>query len=226
MSQAQLNCTECIDLIKQDLRYQTGIEYLQNKQYEEAVQMFSDFLETKQQEQTGDHDLPLGPLYYQYGNALLFTVETNASNVFGSEIEDKKVEPKSETAPPAQGEEEETEDIQLAWEMLEVARVIYSKYLDAFIASSSESSASDHSVVSQDRTTLSSELIRVHTRLGDLGQESGQFEQAKEDYHRSLKLLLQAKSNDMDATERLKNQKSIADMHSCLAMAVRRMNSM
>jgi hypothetical protein len=86
------------------------------------------------------------------------------------------------------------DDLEVAWEMLEVARVIYSRY--------------------PDELAVEKELARVYMRLGDLGMESDVFEQAKSDYEKSLMLRqkILKKTNDPDTT-------LLADLYCCLAIS-------
>lgn len=86
------------------------------------------------------------------------------------------------------------DDLEVAWEMLEVARVIYSRF-------------------SED-PEVEKELAHVYMRLGDLGMESDVFAQARSDYEKSLmlqhKILHQTK--DPDTTP-------LADLYCCLAIS-------
>lgn len=105
-------------------------------------------------------------------------------------------------AKPEEGGDEDAEqdarvladDLEIAWEMLEVARVIYSRY--------------------PDELAVEKELARVYMRLGDLGMESDVFEQAKSDYEKSLmlrqKILKETKEPDTTL---------LADLYCCLAIS-------
>lgn len=86
------------------------------------------------------------------------------------------------------------DDLEVAWEMLEVARVIYSRY--------------------PDELAVEKELARVYMRLGDLGMESDVFEQAKSDYEKSLMLRqkILRETKDPDTT-------LLADLYCCLAIS-------
>ena len=79
-------------------------------------------------------------------------------------------------------------DLQLAWEMLEVARVIYTRVPSC--------------------KAIEVELARVYMRLGDVGMETGMFGQAKSDYSQSLHLFEKLATN----------MNAIADIHCCMAM--------
>ncbi|KAF4318923.1 hypothetical protein BBO99_00007908 [Phytophthora kernoviae] len=89
---------------------------------------------------------------------------------------------------------EAADDLEAAWEMLELARVIYARY------------PGDLAVEAQ--------FVRVYTRLGDLGLESDQFEQARADFEKALllrrKLLKASKAEDTT---------QLADLYCSLAIA-------
>lgn len=86
------------------------------------------------------------------------------------------------------------DDLEVAWEMLEVARVIYSRY--------------------PDELAVEKELARVYMRLGDLGMESDVFEQAKSDYEKSLMLRQKILKETKDPDTTL-----LADLYCCLAIS-------
>ncbi|KDO27735.1 hypothetical protein SPRG_20377 [Saprolegnia parasitica CBS 223.65] len=165
----------------QDARFVRGIGLLKEKRYEEAVVHFGDLLRTMDEVEGKTESLSIAPVYYEYGNALLSLAEATAS-VFGQDAT------KGE-----EGEEEDQNDLEVAWEMLEVARLLLSKHEGE-----------------DDR--IDKELARVHMRLGDLGMESDLFQQARADYEKSL--ALQKKiltSTAMDTTP-------LADIYCCMAI--------
>ncbi|OQR95953.1 hypothetical protein THRCLA_07440 [Thraustotheca clavata] len=174
------NLMDGFDATVKDARFVRGIALLKEKRYEEAVVHFEDLLRTMVENENGAPDsLRLAPVYYEYGNALLSFAEATAS-VFG------------EGATKGEDAEEEN-DLEVAWEMLEVARVLLTKH-----QGESES--------------IDKELARVYMRLGDLGMESELFQQARADYEKSL--ALQSKiltSTEMDTTP-------MADLYCCMAI--------
>jgi hypothetical protein len=126
-------------------------------------------------------------VYYEYGHALLSLAEVMAS-VFGNSAgaeDDGDVE---------QEARETADDLQVAWEMLEVARVIYSRF--------------------PEELAVEKELARVYMRLGDLGMESEVFEQAKSDYEKSLMLRKKILKITKDPDTTL-----LADLYCCLAIS-------
>ncbi|OQR99240.1 hypothetical protein ACHHYP_07153 [Achlya hypogyna] len=164
-----------------DARFVRGISLLKEKRYEEAVVHFEDLLRTMVEGNENTDQLRVAPVYYEYGNALLSLAEATAS-VFGRDA-----------AKGEEGEEEDENDLEVAWEMLEVARVLLTKHEGEDIR-------------------VDKELARVYSRLGDLGMESDLFQQARSDYEKSL--ALQKKiltSDDMDTTP-------LADVYCCMAI--------
>ncbi|KAG7389400.1 hypothetical protein PHYBOEH_007510 [Phytophthora boehmeriae] len=174
-----------------DPRFERGMTLLKEKRLEEAVVAFADLLRTMcETEQLGD-SLSVAPVYYQYGHALLSLAEATAS-LFGGAVGGDASAGGSEDA--EQDAREAADDLEAAWEMLELARVIYTRF------------PGDLAVEAQ--------LARVYTRLGDLGLESDQFEQARADFEKALMLrkkLLKASKAD-DTTQ-------LADLYCSLAIA-------
>jgi tetratricopeptide (TPR) repeat protein len=85
-----------------------------------------------------------------------------------TESSDNEAEEAEEGAGEGDGEgeaEEEEDDFQIAWEILDVARLIYSK---------------------QDSPLAKQVTAEIHMDLGDLQMENEQFEQAISDYHQAL----------------------------------------
>ncbi|GAB9464700.1 hypothetical protein Gpo141_00002127 [Globisporangium polare] len=173
-----------------DPRYTRGQTLLKEKRLEEAVVAYEDLLRTMIETENQSDSLAVAPVYYQYGHSMLLLAEATAS-VFGGSV-----------AKPEEGGDEDAEqdarvladDLEIAWEMLEVARVIYSRY--------------------PDELAVEKELARVYMRLGDLGMESDVFEQAKSDYEKSLmlrqKILKETKEPDTTL---------LADLYCCLAIS-------
>lgn len=139
-----------------DPQYKAGRKLIDDGRLEEAVNFFGGLLETRVAVLDGDEMNPaLAPLYYEYGNSLLYNAEESGV-VFGdaiTEAEKKKavaaVEaqisgamreggqatgshnggtpdtgPAEEEEGPSPNQEAE-EDLEIAWENLEMARRIY-----------------------------------------------------------------------------------------------------
>ncbi|KAL4163680.1 hypothetical protein KRP22_005108 [Phytophthora ramorum] len=174
----------------EDPRYLRGVSLLKEKRLEEAVVAFEDLLRTLCEAEGKADSLSVAPVYYEYGHALLSLTEATAS-LFGGAVEG------AATGGDDDGEQDArdaADDLEAAWEVMELARVIYARY------------PGDQAVETQ--------LARVYTRLGDLGLESDQFEQAKADFEKALLLrrkLLKATKAD-DTTQ-------LADLYCQLAIA-------
>eukprot|EP00752_Nemacystus_decipiens_P004910 g4469.t1 len=184
-----------------DPQYKAGRKLIDDGRLEEAVNFFSGLLETRVQVLSGNEMSPaLAPLYYEYGNSLLYNAEESGA-VFGDAItdaEEKKramaiVEAriKGEAAPAAAeggraggggaagGAEDEAgqqqapspdqeaeEDLEIAWENLEMARRIYS----------------DLELTEEIRTAIA----KVHLRLGDLNMVNGMYNEAADEFDKCL----------------------------------------
>lgn len=146
-----------------DPQYKAGRKLIDDGRLEEAVNFFSGLLETRVQVLSGDEMNPsLAPLYYEYGNSLLYNAEESGA-VFGDAITDAEqkkramaiveaqingkavagggstssggggaaganADGESKGAPEAPSPDQEAEeDLEIAWENLEMARRIYSE---------------------------------------------------------------------------------------------------
>ena len=127
-----------------DARFVQGKQLLKEKKFEEAVEFFSELLRSSC-EQFGDKSLEVAPVWFEYGHALLSKEEDSPSNnLLGAAAneakkaaqmlgeEDAEGDPDEEREDPpgeskvgdagddAEALAEEEEDIQMAWEALEV----------------------------------------------------------------------------------------------------------
>uniref|UniRef100_A0AAV1U5C5 Tetratricopeptide SHNi-TPR domain-containing protein n=1 Tax=Peronospora matthiolae TaxID=2874970 RepID=A0AAV1U5C5_9STRA len=164
---------QALEKTLQDPRYVRGVTLLQQKRLDEALVVLEDLLRTMCDVEKKSDSLEVAPVCYEYGHALLSLHETTAG-VFQCATSAAAGRSRSEED-EASGEAEEggapnalDEDLEAAWDVMELARVIYSRY------------PGDEAVEKQ--------LVRVYTRLGDLGLESDQFEQAKVDFEKALEL--------------------------------------
>ncbi|KAI9906883.1 hypothetical protein PsorP6_016463 [Peronosclerospora sorghi] len=183
MAQSSSSAHE-LETTMRDPRYVRGVSLLQEKRYEEAVDVWGDYLRTLCEVEGKRECLGVAPVYYEYGHALLSVAETSGQ-LFGGPLD----------AADDHGDANEAvaEDLETAWQVMEVARVIYARY--------------------PDDAAVEAQLARVHTRLGDLSLESEQFDQAKAEFQAALKLrrkLLQA-TNARDTTQ-------LADLYCQLAI--------
>nr|CCA18837.1 conserved hypothetical protein [Albugo laibachii Nc14] len=197
-----------VEAAKQDPRFQRGLCLLKEHDYEAAVTIFEDLLKTKVELKKTSEALELAPIYYEYGNALLSLVEGTA-NVFGNVLdgsekhsdkgtdhgqEEKSSQFRNESDDNPIEENVVKDDLELAWEMLEVARVIYTRHPEDL--------------------SIEKELARVYMRLGDLSMESENFTRAKQDYENSLVL-----NKKILKITRESDTTPLADLYCCLAIS-------
>ena len=150
-----------------DPQYKAGRKLIDDGRLEEAVNFFSGLLETRVALLSGNEMCPaLAPLYYEYGNSLLYNAEESGA-VFGdaiTEVEKKKAmaivdaqlhgamqqeenggggagdggggagggaggaaDGDGDGAAAPTPDQEAEEDLEIAWENLEMARRIYSE---------------------------------------------------------------------------------------------------
>ncbi|CAM9109348.1 unnamed protein product [Pylaiella littoralis] len=211
-----------------DPQYKAGRKLIDDGRLEEAVNFFSGLLETKVQVLSGNEMCPaLAPLYYEYGNSLLYNAEESGA-VFGDAItdaEEKKramaivearikgqaeaaaaaaesegveggdgggataaaeaaaaaaagagagggKDGKGETGEPAPTPDQEAEeDLEIAWENLEMARRIYSEL----------------ELTEEIRTAIAkASPFFVHLRLGDLNMVNGMYNEAADEFDKCL----------------------------------------
>lgn len=157
----------------------------------------------------------LAPLNYQYGSTLLYSVEEGGGGedamMMGGQ---QQVQPSDEVA----------EDLQIAWENLELARSIIDRLLsgsepivernkDSKAASGKNALASAFAAnaacgsitsTSTNRNLLRVDLAQIHLRLADLQMANGAYRSAMEDYTVALTI----------RTELLgKYDRKVADVH-------------
>jgi HAT1-interacting factor 1 len=172
-----------------------GRSLVKAKKFEEAIEFFGEALQVHVTKHGEEHP-KTAEAYFEYGNVLVQAEEAKA-NVFGGELDKSEGEAPASgkgddcSAPAAaEGGAEDGGDMELAWEMLEVSRVVFSEQ--------------------EEGTYRASWLAKVHMRLGDISMETGNFEAAIADFKESL-----AQRETMaDANER-----AIADVHYMLGTA-------
>ncbi|TYZ63370.1 hypothetical protein PybrP1_010114 [[Pythium] brassicae (nom. inval.)] len=186
------NIAAVLEKTTSDPRFTRGLTLLKEKRLEEAVVVYEDLLRTMIETENQSDSLAVAPVYYQYGHSMLLLAEATAS-VFGGSVAPPEAGSDAD-ADAEQDAKNTADDLEVAWEMLEVARVIYSRF--------------------PNELAVEKELARVYMRLGDLGMESDVFEQAKSDYEKSLQLRQKiiAQTQDPDTT-------LLADLYCCLAIS-------
>ncbi|KAL3799575.1 hypothetical protein HJC23_008702 [Cyclotella cryptica] len=156
----------------------------------------------------------LAPLYYLYGTTLLYSVEESEVMMNGDgdkdsqdqEVGDYKEEnnennDEENEASNQQDEEDEpaaadpAEDLQIAWENLDIARAILSRLVENFDPTNTNNSMKAHksesfddiSYTPEEQCELLLDLAQIHTRLGDVQRANGNASSI-EDYSRSLEI--------------------------------------
>ena len=170
--------------------------------------------------QYGDTALALAPLYALYGRALL-EHWTSAQVALGDKLKEAQAEKKinegaggligeddvDEDGQTAQAEAEVSTDDSMAWEVLDLARVIYQRQYDSM---ASEHTAAPSALTTEyplpvptTRQEVGLALVSVLLRLGDLHQEQEKFVEAGTDYSQAASLqsaLLPLHTRDRAAT--------------------------
>ncbi|KAK9827868.1 hypothetical protein WJX74_006810 [Apatococcus lobatus] len=170
---------------------ESGLDNFKAGRLDDAVQLLGEALELHI-DLHGDTALGCASSYHHYG-AALFAKAQEESDVLGTSIRETAASPakdldkenrkgKGKMIEPeaADGEEDDDSsdaeddgnDMQLAWEMLELAKLCYSS----------------------DASTHRQQLADVQILLGDIGMEQEAFDGALADYSESIQLLKQEKS--------------------------------
>jgi len=97
-------------------------------QYAPAADIFGRVLEKRVQQYNGDLVIECAETYYLYGRALYLATKSEQEDLHKSEEdEDEESDNENEAGHETEADQEESSQ-QIAWENLEVARVIYEKY--------------------------------------------------------------------------------------------------
>lgn len=168
--------TELVAKIEDDVRFEEGKKLMKRGEYEDAIGLFSSLLASRVEE-FGELSLQAAPAYYEYGNALLVQQEENPSDTLlgnadsngddgtqAKTVEDTVVSEDDDDED--QGEDEKDDDLQIAWENLDVARLILEKEPDG-----------------QEKL-----LSSVYIRLGDLMRLEERPDDAVTEYSKALTL--------------------------------------
>ncbi|KAI8147689.1 hypothetical protein BJV82DRAFT_596545 [Fennellomyces sp. T-0311] len=181
-----MSATETDSKQKAKTLYDEGIRTLSLNNYDTSVEKLGEACQL-QDMIYGELAPESGDVYFAYGRALLqHAIQQNT--VFGESKQDTKAEaPKQELAEAAksskfhfeddeepeeeeddgQEEEQQDDDFETAWDILDIARVIYEK--------------------SEDKKTRL-KLSDVHLCLGDVSVETEKFDSALSDYQKALEI--------------------------------------
>lgn len=171
-----------------------------SKRYEEAVEQYSLALEKIVQEH-GEMDTKNADIFYAYGRAL-FHLAVKKSGVFGKAM--NSLEDSCESSVPAlaqltdstrfcfSGDESSDEDalevlkeddFSIAWETLDIARILYKKILDSM-----DDTTEKNVFYNDERVTIQKKLADTYDFLGEISLENENFQQASADFQSSLDL--------------------------------------
>lgn len=125
--------------IHDDIRLEEAKKLMRQGEYEDAIGLFQSLLQARVEE-FGELSVEAAQAYYEYGNALLIQQEENPSDnlLGGNENQPLETQESVEIDETAAGEDEDDEDageedkgedddLQIAWENLDVARIILEK---------------------------------------------------------------------------------------------------
>lgn len=177
-------------------KFERAIQCIRTNDLEQAVQLFSEVLQIRT-EHYGDLAPECASAYYRYGAALLYQAQ-DSGDVFGAGVKDGEEEEEEEggageaeddkenggkgkapAAAPGEGDADEEEegaesgdgggsDLQLAWENLETAKVIWQR---------------------EGEDKNAQQLADVHGLLGDVAMESDDFGTALAELDAALRYL-------------------------------------
>jgi len=188
-----------------DAAYKAGIAAIRANDLESAIQFLGSSLEIRN-EIFGEGSIEVAPTYLKYGCVLFWKAQED-NTVFGSnapggaggeaagsgdgakdtksageEKDEENAEEEEEDAEEDANEDEEDEDetdMELAWKLLENARLIYLEHFEATKANP------DPEPLRKERAL---ELASVYENLGDINQEQSNFEAAIEDETKALEI--------------------------------------
>jgi HAT1-interacting factor 1 len=190
-----------------DAAYKAGIAAIRANDLESAIQFLGSSLEIRN-EIFGEGSIEVAPTYLKYGCVLFWKAQED-NTVFGAnapggaggeaagsgdgakdtknageekEEENAEEEEEEEDAEEDANEDEEDEeetDMELAWKLLENARLIYLEHFEATKANP------DPEPLRKERAL---ELASVYENLGDINQEQSNFEAAIEDETKALEI--------------------------------------
>ena len=157
----------------------TAREHEQDGNTEEALLCYGHALQMVVEAAGDETAAECAPYYYAYGDALMTSEDRTARELgYAEEEDDDSGTAAADAVRPTSpgGRERPEDDIELAWEMLEGARVCYGKHPDTV-----------------ERCV---KLADVHSRLGDVMQANEMFAQAITEYTRAHHLREQALARD------------------------------
>ena len=167
--------TPTYESVQASMRYHVAQTLLQNGDFEDALTTIAEGLEELKEVLMGNEFHPaLAPLHYLYGTTLLYSVEEASADAMMT------AQPEPTTS------EEAAEDAQIAFENLDLARIIVEQYLDG-----ADKKSDDENNAAYNPSQLALDLAQIRLREGDLQRFNGQYAAALTDYQASLALRTQ-----------------------------------
>jgi predicted RecB family endonuclease len=231
-----------VSLAELDSKLAEARSLFNNKQYSDASALFDRIMPTIIAKYDND-DLafPLAQVYVDYGKCLLYQCQQESDAFAGGSGNANSASSASSLSTSSDaGKKDNSDDLQIAHENLEVARVIYEREIESYKSNLSESSSSSSSSTSSTTTASSTtqltlpelelKLASVLMYLGDVSMESEQWDTAYGDLAKCLSIrkrhlsrtdrLIAATHSDMGNVAMWNNKPSIALYHYRIAAAV------
>ena len=228
--------------IKQTPLYMKAKDDLREGNLESALMTIESCLTTSLAQLSGDEfHIALAPLYYLYGTTLLYLVEENDALLPPPPPQDQQEEEEEEEGEQnhysdgqvgeihddlqEQNQEQNmTEDVQVAWENLDLSRTILHRALDDILPdlmlSSSNNTKSETRKTNKgdsDEDHIIAEQVfdlgQIYLRLGDIQKANGDYVHAVEDYNMCKNIWIGLRK----LIQKPENERKIAHCYYCIA---------
>ena len=176
--------------IESSQRYAVAKTLLNNGDFEDALATIAEGLEEIKElllaappgevdPEMIDFHPSLAPYHYLYGTTLLYSVEESTSDNMMQQAQPSEEE--------GGGGEDPAEDTEIAYENLDIARIIVEQYLNS-LESNHKTGDSNTTNETKSVDSLKLDLAQIRLREGDLQRLNGQYQAALQDYQASLEL--------------------------------------
>lgn len=209
--------------VKHGQRYIVAKTLLANGDFEDAMMTIEEGLEEVREEllasgsvtedMVGFHPA-IGPYHYLYGSTLLYSIEESSDD----QQPVTTAEPNS-AAPEEGGFQEDVpeDDTQIAFENLDIARVIVEQYLISIENNYKSDDAQNTENEKSSVDGLRLDLAQTRLREGDLNRLRGHNEMALADYQECLNLRM-AVVESKDSNLLGPYDRKLAEVHNCLGL--------
>lgn len=150
-----------------------GNELINAGKFEDAIQKMAEALQLQVALTDDEFDYSLAQYFYSYGDAVLAKI-SSSTELFG-DVNKKRASPQPNEEEKGQ-ENEEVDDVQIAWENLEMGRVICTKKLD------------EQNLSEEMRKEVSRMLGSLHLDLGEILAMQERKKDALVEYEKVLKI--------------------------------------